>query len=310
MDDNRLSTYLLIRQKTYHIVESKGIHYIQSMTDQLSLKELSILFTIEQLEKTGQNKPTLIGTQLGMALNHLTYYLNQLVKQKMIKKTMNPTDHREYLINITEVGQKALSFYQVALLTAAQDVQNTLSVFDRLKLIRTLRDIAYPPSKGITPPSLTKVLKAPNKHVQIFLNRVHQENINDDLAFLKRHELDFSLKELRILLEVYIQSNLGHATLLSVYEELKMPISTLGRIIDQAPYIQKKAAKHDQRIKYLSIKKNAHFLFDEFIDVRIKRYNDAREIAGKKAFGLIEAMFKALERFIDSHELTQNSQSH
>ena len=303
MEESLFTRYLEIRQKTYHIVESKGIKYIQSMTKDISLKELSLLFAVEYLKETEENKPTFIGQYLGLALNHLTYYLNQLRKRNVLEKIVNEKDQRESFIFLTEKGKEALSYYQIALSTAASEVQKSLSVIDKFQLVKALRTIAYPATSVQQAPSFTRVIKDPRQMTQIMINRIHQSNINEDLAFLNEKAPDISLKELRILLEIFIQSHQQQATLLSVVEELGLPLSTLGRIIDQSKFVEKKAATHDHRIKYLSIKKNHHSLFYDFMNLRIARYENTKKLAGKKPFKLIEKLFESLETFIDQHTI-------
>ena len=291
-----IARYLAIRSVTYHLIEKDVVFYVSQKTpESMTLKDLSLLYTMRGLIEKGVQKPKQLAFHLKTSKTLLSYRLERLFNLGYLSKKTNPNDLREYFVDITEAGQALLVVYTDLINLATQEIQIGFTFPEKLRLLKALETIA---AVGAEKPLSINWLNLKNvlPTLQVMINDIYARVFTHDNQFLESYALSMPLKEFRIHLEIYIQSQEGPSTLTSLIKALKIPRSTLSRIIEQSPWIIKKENANDKRFKLLTIDDQYHALLESFMEHRIELYDDTNQLVKRKNFLLIERLFKILHQ--------------
>jgi DNA-binding MarR family transcriptional regulator len=297
MDQALINAYQTMTQKTYDTVDKtvfKVIH--QNLSGKLTVRDLNVLYTIFQREKLGFNISKEIAKALRLSKTNLSNRLDRLSQLGLIQKRVNDVDHREYFIDLTELGIKALAIYLNLIDETIRRLNKTFKATEKIKLLRALQKIASVGESQKLPVSWLSPAKIP-KQTQVIINTIYQRVFDHDQDFLASHQFEGSLKTFRIYLEIYIQSSQGRCTLNQLHESLFIPLSSLSRIVEQSPIITKKTDRKDKRIKYLSVKKSFESTLEDFMTNRLDFYHDTIKLVSQSSFDLMERVLKILNDY-------------
>jgi DNA-binding MarR family transcriptional regulator len=296
MDSNAIRlSYLSIRALSYHIIEKDVVFYISQKTpESMTLKDLSLLYTLRGMIQKGIQKPKDIARMLSTSKTLLSYRLERLMSGGYLKKTINQNDQREYFVAITEEGERLLVIYMDLINDATQKIQAAFTFSEKIRLLKAIEILA---SVGALKPFRVNWLKPKSilPTLQVMINDIYARVFNHDMQFLESQGVLMSIKEFRIHLEIYLQSQEGDSNLTALINDLKIPRSTLSRIIEQSPWIIKKEVKSDKRFKTLTLDPKFHPLLEGFMEHRIEFYDDSNHLVKRKNFILVERLMQILK---------------
>lgn len=89
--------------KAEHRIKNYMKEKIKAQNIQISAGQSGVLFLLKQKNHLKMSE---LSRLLGIDNSAITRVIDRLEKNKLVKREMNPTDRRQYLIGITEKGKK------------------------------------------------------------------------------------------------------------------------------------------------------------------------------------------------------------
>jgi DNA-binding MarR family transcriptional regulator len=295
-----IKAYNAMRQKTYDAIDKSVFAFLhERLTSSLSLRDLSVLYYVSALKVKKLHKAKEIAQALKISKTNLSNRLERLSKLALIQKQVNPNDKREFFIELTAKGQASLDVYIHIIDEPVKLIQFSYSLADKVKLVRAIEKMSLIDNEAPVKINWLKPQTIQAK-LQVMINHIYQRAFNHDQSYLEAHGWNEGLKVFRVFLEIHIQSSLGHCTLNQLHQELSIPLSSLSRFIDTSSHlVLKKEDVKDKRIKYLSIRKPYHALFEDFMSNRLAFYQRSVDLVGRKTFDLVEQLLKILKDFTE-----------
>lgn len=299
-----INEYNQIREFSYDVFETYLLPYISSMLDgDLRLKDLTLLSTVNRLQKVDQNQPTQIALSIRSKINTVTNRLSRLEDKKYISRLKSDLDQRQTNIDITEKGRFVLATYSDIVSEFSKEFGKAL----RLKEITTLISGYIKISNHFTdePPLKWSILKIgeTSKVLQTALSRFYNHIYQQEEAFFEEHQVSFTPLEWLVLTEIYLQSQNGKVNLKSLTNRLNLKVSTISAIIQRNnnQWIYKEASKSDQRKRYLNIDPQLNDTIQAFIKLRIQNANAAFQLLSSKEFEVLKKAARIIVEKIVNH---------
>lgn len=301
MKSTRTHDYLVIREKTYHIFERDFYHAVQvGFSQALTAKGLNTLYQIHSANQSGNPSITDLSVNSGMTINSYSKRIQPLIKAGYIVSLKDHADQRIHHVRLTERGMTQLNDY----LKLIDVLLNRLkTAFGSIGLLRYVQALIVS-SNALSPsPKLHKWAFSPKRYRALAteaLNRIYEGVSRAEHTVLNRYFETFTLKEARVILEIYTLSHWGKVTLSDLQDSLKIPKATLSRIVNKyAPkIIHKKTDKHDHRMVYLSVKKTFHPGIEAWMGARIEVYQRLERMLSPKDFARILESFQIFKRLL------------
>ncbi len=300
MKQSRLASYIEIRQKTYHIIERTFFHAVQvGFSKSLTAKGLNTLYQIYTATSQGNPSITELATDAGMPINTYSKRIQALIQAGYIQSVQDDMDHRVHHLKLTESGMVQLNAYIDLVETLLKRLREEFGNLGLLRYVRALIESA----NTVTSPKLSKWALSARKYRSLAteaLNRFYVGISKAEHTVLETYFEIFTLKEARVLLEIYVQSGMGRVTLKDLEDALKIPKPTLSRIVNKwtPTFIHKKTDKDDHRVVYLSVKEVHKEGFEKWIDTRIEVYEKLKKVHSPKDFERLIQSFKVFETLL------------
>lgn len=299
-----INEYNQIREFSYDVFETYLLPYISSMLDDdLRLKDLTLLSTVNRLQKVDHHQPTQIALSIRSKINTVTNRLSRLEDKKYISRLKSDSDQRQTNIDITEKGRFVLATYS----DIVSEFSKELGKAFRLKEITTLISGYIKISNHFTdePPLKWSILKIgeTSKVLQTALSRFYNHIFQQEEAFFEEHQVSFTPLEWLVLTEIYLQSQNGKVNLKSLTNRLNLKVSTISAIIQRNnnQWIYKEASKSDQRKRYLNIDPQLNDTIQAFIKLRIQNANAAFQLLSSKEFEVLKKAARIIVEKIVNH---------
>lgn len=296
--------YNQIREFSYDVFETYLLPYISTLLDDdLRLKDLTLLSSVNRLQKVDQNQPTQIAQIIGSKINTVTNRLSRLEDKNYISRLKSELDQRQTNIDITEKGRFVLATYS----DIVSEFSKELGKSFRLKEITTLISGYIKISNNFTDelPLKWSILKIgeTSKVLQTALSRFYNHIYQLEEAFFEKHQLSFTPREWLVLTEIYLQSQNGKVNLKSLTNRLNLKVSTISAIIQRNndQWIYKEASKSDQRKMYLNIAPQLNDTIEAFIKFRIQNANAAFQLLSTKEFEVLKKASRIIVEKIVNH---------
>jgi DNA-binding MarR family transcriptional regulator len=297
MKNSSIDQYLKIRNLTYHVFERDFLHYLNTLSrSELTLKDVNFLYQIKNTEPL-KNTPTQLAHTSRLSLKMISKRIQELTQKNFLIKNQNPEDKRQYFIQLSNEGENALSLYQAILNNFTERLRKTFKVYELLRLIKALVYVSNQVST-LPPLKFTYLRFSQFQAItQVALSRIYEWVIQRDLTFIEDYELPFSLKDLRVLLEIHIQSSTRDISLIDLYNPLLIPLPTLSRSIQRLSdgYINKKHDLKDHRKTYLFVKASKKVVLESFMKSRLDLYKDVEKWVGKKQYEYILRAYQTVK---------------
>ena len=301
MELTRIQTYLEMRDRSYQIIERTLFHVAQTVFSQsLTAKKLNTLYLIYAATRDAHPSITELAEKSSMPINTYSKRIQALIQDGYLKTYQDTVDHRIHHVSLTEEGRRQIDAY-IALID--QLLGRLKEAFGISGLLRYVQALIHTANALNDDPPLSKwafSVKTYQRLAAEAINRIYEGISRMEHPVLEEYFEDFTLKEARVLLEIYLQDALGKITLKGIEAQLKIPKPTLSRIVNKfsPAYIHKKKDKHDHRVVYLSIRPGQTAGFERWVESRIQAFETVQGLHKPKRFEQLLTSFKILETLL------------
>lgn len=289
--------YLTVRSYSYQIFENHLLPYIKSLLyGDLTYKDLSMLFQLQNLIHENKNRPTDIASNAHIAINNLSYRLTRLASNDLIIKKTGEKDHRETFIYIAPKGYDLLDIYRALYTQFSDELKTQLNPRELIALVRGWTKVSNAFSEAPKIRFNPLKVKMYPQWLQIAGTRFYNVIIDREETLLKTHKIDIALREWTVLVEIYLQSQRDTCTLSDLKNQLPYPISTLSTIVTryEGTYVKKIKNKDDHRMIYLTIHDTVHKAFDDYLTLRLDIEKTIDDLLSQKEYAVLVKAFESI----------------
>ncbi len=122
--------------KAEHKIKNYMKKKIKEKNIQISAGQSGVLFMLRQEKNLKMSE---LSKLLQIDNSAITRLIDRLEKNEMVKREMNPTDRRQYLISITEKGKKGIDIVGEIAMQTNEKIKEGFSEEDISVFIRVLR---------------------------------------------------------------------------------------------------------------------------------------------------------------------------
>jgi DNA-binding MarR family transcriptional regulator len=277
---NLIEKYLKIKEQTYGVIEGPFIERLKTLIpNDLTLKDVTVLYLIEEKTQLENNTSSNIAIAANMAFNTFSNRLKKLEKDGLIQREKKPLNKREHFITLTLEGKKIYDYYLKELNALVLYLQNEITGFKKITLYKAiLKTSTYLNEKNHYPlfSKLFNIKETLNHALTDIYNGIYLT----EQVFLDEKLPEISLKEMRILIEIYLLSESSMAMPKSIHESLNIPYSSITHTLNKCEslkIIKRIQNPLDKRSFILNLTKKHKKYIESFMNLRINMYQSIKK---------------------------------
>lgn len=277
---------------------------LRLLPDGLDVRDVLILSTIEQMEKTKSNTSTQIASQVAMSASAFSNYLRTLEKESLVERERGDSNRKLMYISLTPRGRELIKVMKHFVQGLVKRLVQRLGLVDGLKYLNMIVALSHEDA-STSAPRLS--VFSPQKALTIISDALRQ--INFQLYTQEERALSaltppMMIRELRLLHGILHLSNNGEITPSTLGNYLGYPMSTMTSILkrlEEKKYIRRTTVKSDLRKLLIVLDSSAEPVLESFMKLRLSIFDGIQAQLSPGEQRLLETSFQILKEYsIDS----------
>lgn len=272
----------------------------QLLPGSLDLRDVLILSTIEQMEKTSSNTSTQIAQQVTMSASAFSNYLRTLEKETLVQRARGVSNRKLMYVTLTLRGRELNKIIKRFIQGLIKELGKEFGVVDSLKYLNVVLTTSH--NDPFTPAPKLSLFSQQNA-----LKIITEALRNINFIIYTQHEQVLSTltpsmtsREMRLLHGVLHLSKEGEVTPSNLGQYLGYPMSTMTSMlkgIEDKHYIHRSTVTSDLRKLLITLTPEATTPLETFMFLRLKTIDDILPKLTASEQRLLERSFQILKNY-------------
>jgi DNA-binding MarR family transcriptional regulator len=289
----RINTTFYYNFEYYYFVAVR-----QLLPNGLDLRDVLILSTIEQMEKTKTNTSTQIASNVSMSASAFSNYLRTLEKEELVERERGNSNRKLMYISLTPRGRELNKVVKQFSQGLVKRLVSTFGLATSLKYLNMIITLSH--EDPSTPAPKLSVF-SPQKALTIISDALRRINFNlytkEELA-LSALTPSMTIREMRLLHGILHLSSNAEITPSTLGNYLGYPMSTMTSMLkglETKKFIRRTTVKSDLRKLLIALDRTAVDHIDHFMTLRISTVAGIESQLKPDEQRLLESSFQILK---------------
>lgn len=272
----------------------------QLLPGALDLRDVLILTTIEQMQKSKTNTSTQIAASVSMSASAFSNYLRTLEKELLVERQRGIQNRKLMFISLTPRGSELNKIVRLFAQGLVKRLVGHFGLMDTVKYLNAVITISH---EELTTPAPKLSVFSPQKALSIISDALR--NINFNIYTKEQQQLDsltpsMTTRELRLLHGIVHLSAAGEVTPSSLGQYLGYAMSTMTSMLkglEAKKYIKRTTVKSDLRKLLVTIEPSATKPLEFFMRLRLNVLGEILPKLKPDEQALLEKSFQILREY-------------